>query len=55
MGDSGKTLRDFLEALPREWISEDLMEALVNKGIHLSPTMYEVIAFVAVGAYSFET
>ncbi|KAJ8622755.1 hypothetical protein MRB53_031284 [Persea americana] len=39
---SGKTLRDFLEALPREWISEDLMEALVNKGIHLSPTIYEV-------------
>lgn len=39
---SGKTLRDFLEALPREWISEDLMEALVNKGMHLSPTIYEV-------------
>lgn len=37
--DSGKTLRDFLEALPREWISEDLMEALVNKGVHLFPTM----------------
>lgn len=37
--DSGKTLRDFLEALPREWISEDLMEALVNRGVHLSPTM----------------
>ncbi|GLT81048.1 hypothetical protein SLA2020_524590 [Shorea laevis] len=36
---SGKTLRDFLEALPREWISEDLMEALVNRGVHLSPTM----------------
>ncbi|KAK9169794.1 hypothetical protein Syun_001934 [Stephania yunnanensis] len=39
---SGKTLRDFLEALRREWISEDLMEALVNKGIQLSPTIYEV-------------
>lgn len=39
-GDSGKTLRDFLEALPREWISEDLMEALVNRGVHLSPTMW---------------
>lgn len=36
---SGKTLRDFLEALPREWISEDLMEALVEKGVHLSPTV----------------
>ena len=33
------TLRDFLEALPREWISEDLMEALANKGVHLFPTM----------------
>ncbi|GAB4827765.1 hypothetical protein Ancab_034651 [Ancistrocladus abbreviatus] len=39
---SGKTLRDFLEALPREWISEDLMEALINRGVHLSPTVYEV-------------
>lgn len=39
---SGKTLRDFLEALPREWISEDLMEALVNKGVHLFPTIYQV-------------
>ncbi|PIN21983.1 MEKK [Handroanthus impetiginosus] len=39
---SGKTLRDFLEALPREWISEDLMEALVEKGVHLSPTVYHV-------------
>ncbi|CAA2942820.1 E3 ubiquitin- ligase KEG [Olea europaea subsp. europaea] len=38
---SGKTLGDFLEALPREWISEDLMEALVEKGVHLSPTMYQ--------------
>lgn len=36
---SGMTLRDFLEALPREWISEDLMEALANKGVHLFPTM----------------
>lgn len=36
---SGKTLRDFLEALPREWISEDLMEALVAKGVYLSPTV----------------
>ncbi|GAB2299458.1 hypothetical protein Dimus_033526 [Dionaea muscipula] len=39
---SGKTLCDFLEALPREWMSEDLMEALLNKGIHLSSTVYEV-------------
>ncbi|XP_057978784.1 E3 ubiquitin-protein ligase KEG [Malania oleifera] len=39
---SGKTLRDFLEALPREWISEELMEALMNKGAYLSPTIYEV-------------
>ncbi|XP_010547364.1 PREDICTED: E3 ubiquitin-protein ligase KEG isoform X2 [Tarenaya hassleriana] len=39
---SGKTVRDFLEALPREWISEDLMEALLNRGIHLSSTIYEV-------------
>ncbi|KAK6928918.1 Serine-threonine/tyrosine-protein kinase, catalytic domain [Dillenia turbinata] len=38
----GKTLRDYLEALPREWISEDLMEALNEKGVHLSPTIYEV-------------
>ncbi|KAG6628361.1 hypothetical protein I3843_14G010800 [Carya illinoinensis] len=39
---SGKTLRDFLEALPREWISEDLMEALVIRGVRLSPTIFEV-------------
>ncbi|KAK7322624.1 hypothetical protein VNO77_26013 [Canavalia gladiata] len=39
---SGKTLRDILEALPREWISEDLMEALMNRGVHLSPTIFEV-------------
>ncbi|QHO21366.1 E3 ubiquitin-protein ligase KEG [Arachis hypogaea] len=39
---SGKTLRDILEALPREWISEDLMEALMNRGVHLSPTILEV-------------
>ncbi|KAG6629825.1 E3 ubiquitin-protein ligase KEG-like [Carya illinoinensis] len=39
---SGKTLRDLLEALPREWISEDLMEALMRKGLHLSPTIFEV-------------
>lgn len=38
----GWKLRDFLEALPREWISEDLMEALASKGVHLSPTMYDV-------------
>ena len=37
--NSGKTLKDFLEALPREWISEDLMEALMDKGVQLSPTM----------------
>ncbi|XP_058005169.1 E3 ubiquitin-protein ligase KEG isoform X2 [Hevea brasiliensis] len=39
---SGKILRDLLEALPREWISEDLMEALMNRGVHLSPTIFEV-------------
>ncbi|KAH6819712.1 protein kinase [Perilla frutescens var. frutescens] len=39
---SGRTLRDFLEALPREWISEDLMEALVAKGVYLSPTVYQI-------------
>lgn len=39
---SGKTLRDYLEALPREWISEDLMEALISVGVHLSPTIYQV-------------
>ncbi|TKY49724.1 E3 ubiquitin-protein ligase KEG [Spatholobus suberectus] len=39
---SGKTLRDILEALPREWLSEDLMEALMNRGVHLSPTIFEV-------------
>ncbi|XP_039051688.1 E3 ubiquitin-protein ligase KEG-like isoform X1 [Hibiscus syriacus] len=39
---SGKTLRDFLETLPREWISEDLMEALTDRGVHLSPTVFEV-------------
>ncbi|CBI35107.3 hypothetical protein VitviT2T_020215 [Vitis vinifera] len=39
---NGKTLRDFLEALPREWISEDLMEALMNRGIHLSTTVFEI-------------
>ncbi|KAI4332960.1 hypothetical protein L6164_017825 [Bauhinia variegata] len=39
---SGKTLRDILEAFPREWISEDLMEALMNRGVHLSPTLFEV-------------
>ncbi|WZZ38267.1 hypothetical protein YC2023_034526 [Brassica napus] len=40
--NSGKTVRDFLEALPREWISEDLMEALLKRGVHLSPTIYEI-------------
>lgn len=39
IGNSGKTLCDLLEALPREWISEDLMEALMDKGLHLSPTV----------------
>ncbi|XP_047316701.1 E3 ubiquitin-protein ligase KEG-like [Impatiens glandulifera] len=38
---SGKTLCDLLEALPREWISEDLVEALMEKGVHLSPTIYQ--------------
>ncbi|XP_074569052.1 E3 ubiquitin-protein ligase KEG [Curcuma longa] len=38
----GWTLRDFLEGLPREWISEELMEALIDKGVFLSPTIYEV-------------
>ncbi|KAG9151827.1 hypothetical protein Leryth_002101 [Lithospermum erythrorhizon] len=40
--NSGKTLRDFLEALPREWISEDLMETLAERGVQLSPTIYQV-------------
>ncbi|KAA0034767.1 E3 ubiquitin-protein ligase KEG [Cucumis melo var. makuwa] len=35
-------LRDFLEALPREWISEELWEALACRGIHLSPTIFEI-------------
>ncbi|KAL9321767.1 hypothetical protein ACSQ67_009820 [Phaseolus vulgaris] len=39
---SGKTPRDILEALPREWLSEDLVEALANRGVHLSPTSFEV-------------
>ncbi|XP_024545688.1 E3 ubiquitin-protein ligase KEG isoform X2 [Selaginella moellendorffii] len=39
---SGKTLRDLLEALPREWISEDLMDALDEKQIQLSPTVFDV-------------
>nr|KYP61015.1 E3 ubiquitin-protein ligase KEG [Cajanus cajan] len=39
---SGKTLRDILEILPRQWISEDLMEALMKKGVRLSPTIFEV-------------
>ncbi|KAG5130727.1 hypothetical protein JHK84_037124 [Glycine max] len=38
----GKTLLDVLEVLPREWISEDLMEALMKKGVCLSPTIFEV-------------
>ncbi|KAF5764666.1 putative non-specific serine/threonine protein kinase [Helianthus annuus] len=42
MDNSGMTLRDLLEGLPREWISEDLMEALANKGVHLFPTVYQV-------------
>ncbi|XP_047095447.1 E3 ubiquitin-protein ligase KEG-like [Lolium rigidum] len=42
----GWTLRDFLERLPREWISEELMETLEDKGVHLSPTIYEVADWV---------
>ncbi|KAM3410269.1 hypothetical protein ACQJBY_002464 [Aegilops geniculata] len=42
----GWTLRDFLERLPREWISEELMEKLEDKGVHLSPTIYEVADWV---------
>ncbi|XP_072984239.1 E3 ubiquitin-protein ligase KEG [Typha latifolia] len=38
----GWTLCNFLEGLPREWISEELMEALAEKGLPLSPTIYEV-------------
>eukprot|EP00249_Psilotum_nudum_P023910 c29025_g1_i1 orf=417-5300(+) len=38
---SGKTLKDFLEALPREWIPEDLIEALANRGIQLTPAIFE--------------
>ncbi|CAI9102796.1 OLC1v1001140C2 [Oldenlandia corymbosa var. corymbosa] len=39
---SGKTLCDYLEALPREWISEDLIDILIEKGAHLSPTVYNI-------------
>ncbi|CAM8889070.1 unnamed protein product [Rhodiola kirilowii] len=39
---SGKTLRDLLESLRREWISEDLMDALLEKGVQLSPTVFNV-------------
>ncbi|GLJ26357.1 hypothetical protein SUGI_0507770 [Cryptomeria japonica] len=39
---SGKTLKDFIEALPREWISEDLMDALLKKGIQLSMTIFDI-------------
>lgn len=42
----GKTLRDILEGLPREWLSEDLMEALVNRGVHLSPITFDVLDWV---------
>jgi hypothetical protein len=35
----GWTLQDFLERLPREWIYEELMETLEDKGVRLSPTM----------------
>ncbi|KAL5159578.1 E3 ubiquitin-protein ligase KEG [Glycine soja] len=38
----GKTLGDILDVLPREWISEDLMEALMKKGVCLSPAIFEV-------------
>lgn len=38
----GKTLRDFLESLPREWISEDLMDVLISRGVQLSPTIFQV-------------
>lgn len=40
--NSGKTLCDLLESLPREWISEELLEALANKGVSLYPTVFEV-------------
>ncbi|PHT36021.1 hypothetical protein CQW23_23721 [Capsicum baccatum] len=39
---SGKSLCNYLEALPHEWILEVLMEALREKGVCLSPTVYEV-------------
>ncbi|KAG4381867.1 hypothetical protein GLYMA_15G233001v4 [Glycine max] len=38
----GKTLGDILDVLPREWISEDLMEALMKKGVCLSPAIFEL-------------
>ncbi|KAI5068319.1 hypothetical protein GOP47_0016664 [Adiantum capillus-veneris] len=38
---SGKIFKDFLEMLPREWLSEDLLEALSNRGIQLTAVMYE--------------
>ncbi|XP_011024982.1 PREDICTED: E3 ubiquitin-protein ligase KEG-like [Populus euphratica] len=40
--NSGKMLCDLLESLPREWISEELLEALANKGVSLYPTVFEV-------------
>ncbi|KAG4947336.1 hypothetical protein JHK87_043343 [Glycine soja] len=38
----GKTLGDILDVLPREWISEDLMEALMKKGVCLSLAIFEL-------------
>ncbi|KAM7267301.1 hypothetical protein ACFE04_009467 [Oxalis oulophora] len=38
--------QDGISALPREWISEDLIEALMYRGVHLSPTTYVVSDWV---------
>ncbi|KAI3952712.1 hypothetical protein MKW92_000015 [Papaver armeniacum] len=35
-------VRNHRQVPARDWISEDLMEALINNGIHLSPTIFEV-------------
>ena len=42
---SGKTFKDFLEMLPREWLSEDLQGALDNRGIKLTPIMYVLLKY----------
>ncbi|GBG60914.1 hypothetical protein CBR_g16035 [Chara braunii] len=38
---SGQTVKDLLEGLPREWISEDLEQILMSRGIVLAPTIFD--------------